>query len=75
MGKNLIKILCKIAIDKLLRMWYNGKFGESRTPSGRQKQQQKDEDTNPHLYLCPHTRMEFLNRTTRLLHQDDEPRR
>ena len=33
----MIKNLCKLSIDKLLKMWYNGKFGAQGSCARRQK--------------------------------------
>lgn len=41
LGEKFVQLFCPFSIDKLREMWYNGKFGASRTWAPRSRQSKK----------------------------------
>lgn len=41
LGEKFVQLFCPFSLDKLCEMWYNGKFGASRTWAPRSRQSQK----------------------------------
>lgn len=41
LGEKFVQLFCPFSIDKLCEMWYNGKFGASRSWAPRSRQNQR----------------------------------
>lgn len=41
LGKKFVQLFCPFSLDKLCEMWYNGKFGASRSWAPRSRVKQK----------------------------------